>query len=133
MTTVLVLKGHRDATEGEWRNGVIRAIRNLAKQGRQKRTVLRYAEIVLAGWQETSLARTFNNVGLSESEFISLLTSVVKEQDVDYRRVTEIAAKVVPFLSLARGRKVTAASAAHAFLLENAISLLGRVPTPGTV
>jgi len=127
MALVLNLKGFRDANESERGARVIRAIRFLAKPGRRKSAILRYAKIVLAGWHETSVAETFKSLGLSGTEFIELLTSVVNQHKVDYGRVTAIAAKIAPSLSLPRGRKVTAACAAHTFLLENAPTLFGRV------
>ena len=127
MALVLNLKGFRDANESERGARVIRAIRFLAKPGRRKSAILRYAKIVLAGWHETSVADTFKSLGLSGTEFIELLTSVVNQHKVDYGRVTAIAAKIAPSLSLPRGRKVTAACAAHTFLLENAPTLFGRV------
>jgi hypothetical protein len=59
----------------------------------------------------------------TKSEFIGLLESVVEGREVAWRRITEIAAAVAPFLSIPRGRKTSAASAAHEFLLDEAPSL----------
>jgi hypothetical protein len=126
MALVLNLEGFRAANESERGACVVRAIRFLSKPRRRKSAISRYAKIVVAGWQETSVAKTFKSLGLNETEFIELLTSIVNQQEVDYRRIIEIAAKVAPSLSLPRGRKVTAACAAHTFLFENAPSLLGR-------
>jgi signal recognition particle subunit SEC65 len=53
-------------------------------------------------------------------EFIMLLKTFRKGDELARRRIAEIAADLVPHLPMNRGRKVSAASAAHEFLLEEA-------------
>jgi hypothetical protein len=52
-----------------------------------------------------------------EAEFIALLRSAV-EGRVDSKRISEIAAGLLPHLSSARGPKVSAPSAAYEFILD---------------
>lgn len=119
MAKLVVKSGKRKAEERKRIRAVYDAIRFLGKRRLQKRSILRRAELLLAAWDETSIIETiFDGAGLSETEFVSLLKSVVEGRDVDRLRITEIAATLASVLSVSRGRKVSAASAAHQFFLE---------------
>jgi hypothetical protein len=88
---------------------------------------MRHGQIVLDASNETSLVdEGFKAAGLSESEFIYLLKCQAKGEHVDRDRIAEIAAEVSPHLSIRRGPKVTAWSAAHEFLLEEGIKPSGK-------
>jgi hypothetical protein len=113
----------RLASESKRRRPVFNAIRFLAKP-RQKRAILSRAEILLAAWEETSIIETvFDEIGLQETEFIKLLQAIVQGQTTDLNRLAEICATIAPSLSLDRGPKVSAPSAAHKFILESGIKL----------
>jgi hypothetical protein len=120
---VAVRAGRRQAKEGKRRRPVFDAIRFLATP-RQERAILSRAKLILAAWNETSIVETlFSDAGQSETEFIQLLESVVRRETVGVQRLVEICAAIVPYLSLDRGPKVSAPSAAHAFILESGIKL----------
>jgi hypothetical protein len=123
-----VRSGRRRAAEGKRRGPVFRAIRFLAQPDRRKDASLRRAELLLAAWEETSIiAEIFDEVGASQPsfkkahpnvfEFVSLLQSAVERREVA-SRLTEIAAGLTPHLSISRGPKISAPSAAHEFLLD---------------
>jgi hypothetical protein len=63
------------------------------------------------------IASMFASIGVDGSELIRLLESVVEGREVDYQRIVDGAAVIASRLSVARGPKVSAASAAYEFLL----------------
>jgi hypothetical protein len=118
MAKLAVRHGKRNAKESKWRRPVFDAIRLLAEPHRQRRAVLRCAKLLLQASKETSIIETiFYETAVSEFEFIRLLESAVEGNLVEYSRITEIAVIVSPRLSLSRGPKISAPSAAHEFLL----------------
>lgn len=128
LAMVAVRSGRRRAAESKRRRSVFQAIRFLAQPDRRKDASLRRAELLLAAWEETSIiAEIFDEVGASQPsskeahpnvfEFVSLLQSAVERREVA-GRLTEIAAGLTPHLSISRGPKVSAPSAAHEFLLD---------------
>jgi hypothetical protein len=127
LASLTISMATRRADESRRLPTVAEAIRFLAKPGRRRRpAILRRAEILLAAWEETSIIETmFDDAGLSESEFIGLLESVIQGDKADCPRLAEIAAVLAPHLSLSRGPKITAASAAHEYLLEELVSVTG--------
>ena len=126
ISRLLVRRGRRRANERIRLPVVVGAIRFLGKPGRGRRAIHRKAEVLLAASEETSIIETiFDDANLRESEFIGLLKSVVEGGEVAWQRITEIAALVVPHLPSPRGRRITAASATHEFLLEELISVTG--------
>jgi hypothetical protein len=126
MASLVIRRGTRRANESLRLPAVVGAIRFLAKPGRGRRAILRKAEVLLAAWEETSIIETiFDGAGLSESEFIGLLKSVVEGREIAWRRITEIAAVVTPLLSIPRGPKIRTVSAAHEFVLEELVSVTG--------
>jgi len=118
MAKLAVRHGRRCANESKWRRPVVDAIRFLAERQRQRRAIIRRAQLLLRAWNETSIIETiFDQAGLNETEFICLLQALVEDRQVDYQRITRIAGTISPRLSLPRGPKVSAPSAAHEFLL----------------
>ena len=127
MATLAIRQARRRARESSWQRPVFDAIRFLARQRRQKRAIVPRAELLLRAWEETSLVETlFDETGLSEGEFISLLKSVVNRQDFDFDRITALAASVAPRVALSRGPKISAPSAAHEFLLRHWVAPAAR-------
>jgi hypothetical protein len=117
---LLARMGRRIAMESKLHRRVVEAIRFLGKGKRQRRAIAPRANDLLEAFKKTSIIETiFDNAGLCELEFIRLLKSVVDGQEVDCQRLTQIAATLLPYLSVARGRKVSAASATHELLLEH--------------
>jgi hypothetical protein len=124
LASLTICRGTREANESLRLTAVVRAIRFLAKPGCGRRAVFRRAEVLLAAWEKTSIIETiFDGADLSESEFIGLLKSVVEGREIAWGRITEIAAVVAPLLSVPRGPKISAASAAHQLLLEELVSV----------
>jgi hypothetical protein len=121
MAHLTVHGGNRVARESKRLPAVVQAIRFLAEPGRQGAAISRRAQILLAAWEETSIIETI--AGVDEFEFIELLKTFTIGDELARRRITEIAADLVPHLPTARGRKVSAASAAHEFLLEEAVKI----------
>jgi hypothetical protein len=122
MARLLVRSGNRSAKESVRLPAVVRAVRFLANPAHKGRAISRRVDVLLAAWEETSIIETiFADAGLDEFEFIRSLKSVAEGHEFAYQRLTEIAASVAPHLSIRRGLKVSAASAAHEFFLEYAV------------
>jgi len=115
---IAVRQGKRRAKESKLHRPVLDAIRFLAKSGRQRRALRRRADLLLWAWNNSSIIETtFDEAGYDATEFIGLLRCVVEGKAVDCQRIAEIAAGVTPNLTLSRGPKISASSAAHEFLL----------------
>jgi hypothetical protein len=126
MARIVVRHGRRRAAESGRRRPAFDAIRFLADPDRQRSAIFRRAQLLLEVWDETSIIETvFDEIGLSESEFIGSLKALVEGGAVDCRRIAEIAAQVVPHLSVERGPKISAASAAHEFFLASIEPIIG--------
>jgi hypothetical protein len=111
--------GTRQANEARRVAPVAEAIRFLARSDRQRRAILRQAKVVLAASKETSIVDDlFLNSGLSKGEFLSLLQTLVDGGAIDRERIRAIAAAIALSLPSARGRKTSAASAAHQLFLK---------------
>lgn len=109
----------RQANEDKGVARIAEAIRFLARGDRQKRAILSRAKLVLAASKETSIVdKLFRNASLHEGEFLRLLQTVIDGGAIDRERIKTIAAAIVPSLLSARGRKISAASAAHEQFLE---------------
>ncbi len=117
LASLAISRGFRVANESKREPAVVGAIRFFASPGRSRKAIIRRARVLLAAWNETSIVETIFDDG-HLSEFIGLLTSVIEG-----REVMEIAAAIAPGLSIPRGRKISAASAAHEFLLDEAPSV----------
>jgi hypothetical protein len=113
------------ADEARTQRTVADAIRFLAQPGRTKRAISRRAVVLL----ESNLVRIFDGVDVSVSEFVESLEAVVRGDHTASQRVREIAAVLTPHLSVRRGRKVSAASSAHAALADVGELHMGRFDT----
>jgi hypothetical protein len=119
LSELAVRHGKRRARESKWYRPVFAAIRFLGGRERQRRAVLSRAKVLLNACKETSIfPEIFDKAGLMESEFIDLLRLAVNEGRIETKRITEIAASLVPHLSAAQGPKISAPSAAYEFILE---------------
>jgi hypothetical protein len=112
-----VQHGRRRAREAKWYRAVFAAIRFLGRRQRQTRAIVSRANTLLKAAEETSIIiEIFDRAGVREEEFMDLLRSAV-EGRVDSKRISDIAAGLLPHLSSARGPKVSAPSAAYEFIL----------------
>jgi hypothetical protein len=119
LAALAVRSGKRHAKESKWHRPVFDAIRFLAIPGRKNSAILARAKVLIAAWKDTSIIETvFDKAGLRETEFVELLEATSKGENVDKRRLAEIAAEIAPHLSISRGPKISAPSAALDFLLE---------------
>jgi hypothetical protein len=114
-----VRRGRRCAKESKMRRPVYEAIRFLAQRVRQTRAILSRAKLILKASADTTIIETvFAEADISETEFLILLRSVIEGKETNRQRIREIAVDLLPNLSLDRGPKVSAPSAAHEFLVE---------------
>jgi hypothetical protein len=111
-----VRHGKRRAAESRLEGRVSAAIRFLAQQPRQDRAVTKRAEFLLEAYDKTSLIDSLFEQAGNEVEFIGLLKNALDGHRIDSHRLTDIAAAVAPLISVKRGPKITAQSAAHEFL-----------------
>ena len=115
---LLVRFAKRSARESKQSGPVHEAIRFLGERARQRRAILPRAKLLLKAWEETSVVdAAFCDAGADKSEFIQLLRSILEGKDIDLPRLTEIAGAVASHLSLRRGPKISAPSAAHEMFL----------------
>jgi hypothetical protein len=116
---IIVRLGNRSAQESARYPSVVNAVRFLAKPRRNRPARNLRIKLLLAAWDETSIIDTiFKNAKLDESEFLRSLNLAAEGNEDAYRRVTEIAADLAPHLTISRGPKISAASAAHELFLE---------------
>jgi hypothetical protein len=117
MGSLAISLGTRRSKKSRQIGVVVAALRFLAQGKRQRRAILSRATELLAAHDETSiLDEIFREAGLNGaelSELVHLLKGAVDGGSLDRDRISNIAAAVVPSLPSARGRKASAASAAH--------------------
>jgi hypothetical protein len=122
MALLLVRRGTRVARESQRLPAVVEAIRFLAKSGRQRAAVIRRAKTLLAAWDETSIIETiFQKARLNDFEFVGVLKRVIEGDEPAFSRAAELAAAAESYSPNLRGRRISAAFAAHEFLLEGGI------------
>jgi hypothetical protein len=115
---LLVKSGNRRAKEDRLRPTVVKAIRGLATSNFGK-TSLDRARYLLQVADESSIVDTICcEVGLREMDLLPLLQALVDGKPYEHQKLSDILQKLHPALSVPRGRKRSAASAAHEFALE---------------
>jgi len=103
------------------------AFRFIATPARGKKAFLRNARILLAASEQTSLLRLlFPERPLLELDFWRTLRWTIDGDESARQRLTEIAGEVAHRVSVPPGRKITAASAAHEYILDYALTFLRR-------
>jgi hypothetical protein len=118
---LLVKSGKRQEKEEQLRLSVVKAIRGLA-QPQAESQLLERARIVLQAADESTIVDTICcEVGLREFDLSAPLQALVSGKPVDRQRLTEIIEKLTPALSVRRGPKRSAASAAHEFALASGL------------
>jgi len=119
---LVVRRGNRIAKESARLPAAVDAIRFLATPGRNRRAIARKVKVLLAAWNETSVMDTiFKDTDLDVFEFVRVLKTVVKGDELACARLTELATALAPHLTIPRGPKISAESAAHEFFLEEAV------------
>jgi hypothetical protein len=122
MAAIVVSAGRRVAKNAKRRPVVVEAIRFLARRSRASKPVFRRVSDLLAAWEDTSvIEEMFSKAGCDESEFIRSLKAVAAGDQASYGRLREIAAGLTPRLTMRRGPKITASSAAHEFFLRELV------------
>jgi hypothetical protein len=120
MGAIAVRSGTRTAAEEPRRRAIFDAIRFLAKAKKPTPAVLRRVQTLVNGAAQTSVIETaFYEAKLHEGEFIGLLIDCREGRPVNFQRIGEIAATVATHLRIHRGPRISPASAAHQFILEN--------------
>ncbi len=100
--------------------GCNRCIQILAKPECRAQTSKAKAEFLLGASQKCSAIETlFCEVDKFPDDFIRLLRAMVDGEKIDRERFAEMVAEIAPALKTPRGRKPTAASATHEFLLQH--------------
>jgi hypothetical protein len=115
---LLVKSGSRRAKEERLRPTVVKAIRGLATShfGKTSQDQARY---LLQVADDSSIVDTICcEVGLREMDLLPLLQALVDGEPHGHQKLSDILQKLRPALSVPRGRKRSAASAAHEFALE---------------
>lgn len=124
MARLLVNHGNRIARDARWYPKVAKALRALANPMSKKLVKTRRAADLLSAWEQSGVIETlFDDAGLDVFEFIRLLELAAAGRGHDGKRLTELAAAVIP---KKKGRKTSAASAAHEFLLEKVAPTLAK-------
>jgi hypothetical protein len=125
MAHLIVRSGKRQAKERQLRRSVVRAIRALARRCQNNKPALEQAKFLLQVADESSIVDTICcEAGLRETDLLPLLQATLDGQQVDQRRIVEIVSRLGPALSTPRGPKLSAASAAHEFLLDPELPVL---------
>jgi hypothetical protein len=120
---LVIRRGKRIAKERSRLSGAASAIRFLARPGRSRKAVRRRIKVLLAAWEETSVFDTiFGGTDLSDFEFVRALESAAKGEAAAFERLAEIAALLVPHLSVTRGPRVSEASATHEAFMDFVVS-----------
>jgi hypothetical protein len=113
--------GERQAKEQQLRLQTVRTIRALLEP-RTDEALLNSAALLLAIAEESSVVDTICcEVGLRETDLLPLLRNLIHGKAVDKEWLAEILEKLTPALSVPRGPKKTAASAAHEFALNGGL------------
>ena len=130
LASLTISLGKRTADRGQRYRAVVDAIRFLAKPGRTENAAKRKAVMLLAAWEETSIIdeicrnASSRDASINGSEFLESLRSLARGDCGSLLRVAKIMAGIVDRLSAPRGRRLSAASAAHELFLENIEKLL---------
>jgi hypothetical protein len=114
-----VAEGRKIANESRRYREVVTAIRFLAKPNRARWALKRKIAVLLAASRETRIIRSvFIEAHLSDHVFISMLPLAAQGDETAIESILKIAQTAAPEIRIRRGRKVTAASAAHELFLE---------------
>jgi hypothetical protein len=114
-----VAEGRKIANESRRYREVVTAIRFLAKPNRARWALKRKIAVLLAASRETRIIRSvFIEARLSDHVFISMLPLAAQGDETAIESILKIAQTAAPEIRIRRGRKVTAASAAHELFLE---------------
>ena len=124
---LMVRRGKRIAKDSLRLTEAVKAVRFLASPSGQRRAISRKVAVLLAVWQETSVMDTiFEGTGLDVFEFVRVLESVAKGDELAYPQLKEFSASLAPHLAIPQGPKISAESAAHELFLEDVVPRMDR-------
>jgi hypothetical protein len=128
----VVRRAKQRAKESKLYRQATKDIRILAKGPRQQAALIRCAQRLRDLWKAAPfVGELLYNANVDDFEFMRLLKLAAEGHRNEFNRVTEIAAKVAQQLSIKRGPKISAASAAHETFLKDEFGLgLGPWPKP---
>jgi hypothetical protein len=112
--------GDRRAKEQQLRPQVVKAIKALPSAPRER--LLSYSEDLQQIANESSIIDTIcSEVGLREWDLLAPLRRIAEDETADRQSLVNVVSKLGPALRVPRGRKTSAASFAHQFLLEDGL------------
>jgi hypothetical protein len=112
--------GKRQAKEQQLRPQVVKTIKALTSAPRER--LLSYADYLHQIADESSIIDTICcEVDLREWDLLKPLRLIVDDETADRQYLVAVVAKLGPALRVRRGRKTSAASFAHQFLLEGGL------------
>jgi len=126
ITRLSVRAGNRVALESRTRSEAVKAIRFLAAPRHRRSAMQKRMADLLAIERDSSISEEiFKDCQHRWPPFVQALEAATSGDAEAFKKVVEIAQDIAPRLSIPRGPKVTAASAAHQFILKTANQKLG--------
>jgi hypothetical protein len=128
----VVRRARRRTKEDPLYRQVLGDIRFFAKTPRQRAAIVRRAKRLHAAWEKTSMVGDLLfKAGVDELVLMPLLKLLAEGHEGELNRIMELAARVASQLSIKRGPKVSAPSAAYEFLDRGQLGIkLGPWPKP---
>jgi hypothetical protein len=112
-----IRRGHRTAADCRTRIAAVTAIRYLAKPRARWKSIVWHANVLLKAYRESDVLDEIF-AGAASAEFARSLETTAAGDKSAQDRLRDIAALVAPTLSISRGRRMSAASAAHELIAE---------------
>jgi hypothetical protein len=127
LASYIVAEGRRKERDASMFLKMSRAFRFLAKPGRGKKAFLRNARVLLEACEQTNLLELwFTDEPGAGFDFLAALRWAAEGDESARLYVTDVAGKVAASVAVPRGPKITAASAAHEYILDMCLTFLGR-------
>lgn len=120
-------RGERRENYDKRRAAVVRAFKFFTKSRRNRPARAQRAMTLLKASAEPSvLAQILKDSGVNVFDLVRLLESVAQGDETAYVRLEQYARALEPNLPRPRGRRISAPSAAHEFMLQNFSPLIGQ-------
>jgi len=127
-----VREGERRSTEGKIRRQISKDIRFLAKAPSRKSAIVGCARRLYATWDKHRAIGDFIfEANVDDFDFMRVVKLVADGNEQEIGPLIQMAAKCAPGLPIRPGPRISAASAAHQFFLENRLGIF-RGPFPGS-
>ncbi|HEU5067794.1 MAG TPA: hypothetical protein VFT61_06380 [Sphingomicrobium sp.] len=125
MARLIVHHGERVANDLAWEPKARRALKALANPNIKSLAKRRRIKDLLSAWHKSHIVETiFDDAGLDVLQFIPLLEAEQGHAVPSDPRIAQLAALAISYPAK-RGPKVSVASAAHGFVLENVLPGVG--------